>query len=452
MSARELLQRAREAVRRGRRIGADAIEVFATSEREAKVNLEADEVGLAYTHEEERFGVRVRLRGATGFASTNDARREALDDAVRQALAIASVTPADAFDELPPPRRTANVAGLLDPALEALDVGALGKRAGELVARVKDVDRRARIDSGWVSCGLSTVAVASSSGIEVCERSGQGDAMLFGMAVEGDRVGSFDSEVAVCCALDELEQELAALPERWVTKLITSLAAGPGETFRGSLVLSREAVAEFLLPALVGSLSAQSVRMGRSRFAGRIGERIASPAFSVSDDGTLPGRPGSASFDREGLPHAPLALVEAGELRAFLFNAREARALGRAEGSTGHASGGSRTPPSIGPTNLSVGAGDVDDAALLAGVDHGILLSRFSGNTDAVSGDFSGVAKGSFLLRRGEAPRPIQETLISGNLYDLLGEISAISRERRWLEGSVLAPLVRMEGVSVTSA
>lgn len=452
MSAPDLLQRAREAVRRARRIGADAIEVFATSEREAKVNLEADEVGLAYTHEEERFGVRVRLRGATGFASTNDPGRDALDDAVRQALAIASVTPADPFDEFPAPRRTGGVAGLSDPAFDALDVGALGKHAGELLARAKDLDRRARVDSGWVSCSSSTVAVASSSGIEVCERTSQGDAMLFGMAVEGDRVGSFDSEVAVCCALAELEQELATLPRRWIDKVVTALSAGPGETFRGSLVLSREAVAEFLLPALVGSLSAQSVRMGRSRFADKIGQRIASPAFSLVDDGTLPGRPGSASFDREGLPHAPLALVEAGELRAFLFNAREARAASRAEGSTGHASGGSRTPPAIGPTNLALGAGDVDDAALLAAVEHGILLSRFSGNTDAVSGDFSGVAKGSFLLRRGEPPRPIQETLISGNLYQLLGEIAAISRERRWVEGTVLAPLVRLDGVSVTSA
>jgi PmbA protein len=452
VSARDLLQRAREAVRRGRRIGADAIEVFATSEREAKVNLEADEVGLAYTHEEERFGVRVRRRGATGFASTNDTSKAAVDDAVRQALAIASVTPADPFDELPSPRRTANVAGLHDPALEALDVGALGKLAGELLARVKDLDRRARVDSGWVSSSLQTVAVANSNGIEVCERSGQGDAMLFGMAVDGDRVGSFDSEVTVCCALHELEQELGALPQRWVEKLVTSLSAGAGETFRGSLVLSREAVAEFLLPALVGSLSAQSVRTGRSRFAGRVGRSIASPVFGLVDDGTLPGRPGSASFDREGLPHAPLALVEAGELRGFLFNAREARALGRAEGSTGHASGGSRTPPGIGATNLSVAAGDVDDAALLAGVDHGILLSRFSGNADAVSGDFSGVAKGSFLLRRDAAPRPIQETLISGNLYELLGQIAAVSRERRWVEGTVLAPLVRLEGVSVTSA
>jgi PmbA protein len=69
-----------------------------------------------------------------------------------------------------------------------------------------------------------------------------------------------------------------------------------------------------------------------------------------------------------------------------------------------------------------------------------------------VSGDFSGVAKGSFLLRRGEPPKPIQETLLSGNLYEMLAAVSGVGRARRWIDGSVLAPFLRVEGVSVTSA
>jgi PmbA protein len=449
--AATLLEKARETVRRGRRIGADAIEVFATAEREAKVHLEADDLGTAHSHDEERFGIRVRLRGASGFASTNDASQEARDEAVRAALAVAAVSPPDPFDDLAPPTRTTTVAGLHDAALEELDVETLGKLCAELAARARDTDGRVRIDSGWILRSAQTTAIATSTGIALCERTTQADALLFGMAVEGERVGSFDSEQAAVCSLAELRAELEALPRRWVAKVTSSLAAGPGETFRGTLVLSREAVAEFMLPALVGSLSAQAVRMGRSRFAGKIGERAFSAGLSITDDGTLPGRPGSASFDREGIPHQPLPLVARGELRSFLWNTREARAAARAEGSTGHASGGPRAAPGIGPTSLLVGEGDQPDDALVREVAHGILLSRFSGNSDAVSGDFSGVAKGSFLLRSGEAPRPIQETLVSGNLYELLAAVSGVGRERRWIDGTVLAPLVRVEGVSVTS-
>ena len=43
-------------------------------------------------------------------------------------------------------------------------------------------------------------------------------------------------------------------------------------------------------------------RRGTSAFAGRIGERVASPLCTVVDDGTLPGRRGSLNVDDEGTP------------------------------------------------------------------------------------------------------------------------------------------------------
>lgn len=446
-----LLERCAEAVDRALALGAQQAEVFASAEREAKVNLEADDIGSAISHDEERFGIRVRLGGATGFAGTNDGSPEALEEAAQAALALARVTPPTPEDELPEPRSASPVDGLFDPALEALDVERLGKHCGELAERARKLDARVRIDSGWVGTSTLSAAIASSTGVRQAERSTSADALLFGMAVDGDRVGSFDAEFANVCALGELDRELESLAPRFVRKLITSLDAGPGESFRGTLVLSRDAVAEFLLPPLVGSLSAQAVRMGRSRFAERIGESVASPSFGLLDDGTLAGRPGSASFDREGLPHRPLSLIEAGVLRSFLYNTREAQAASRADGSTGHATGGAGTPPALGPTNLIVAAGELEDEALVAEVDRGVLLSRYSGNTDPVSGDFSGVAKGSFLLRRGHPPRPIQETLISGNLYELLQSVSGVGRARHWVNGTVWTPMVRLEGVSVTA-
>jgi PmbA protein len=415
------------------------------------VHLEAGDVGTAFSSDEERFGIRVRVGGATGFGATNDGSPEALDLAIESSIALARVTPADPLDDLAEPRRVSGVAELRDPELEGLEIEALGRLAGQLAERTRELDSRVRIDSGWVSCSSATFAVASSTGVEAMDRETGADAVLFGMAVDGEKVSSFDVESAQVCGLAEFRSELEGLPDRFVANLVTALDAGSGESFRGSLVLSREAVAEFLLPSLVGSLSAQAVRMGRSRLAEKLGEGIASPCFELVDDGTLAGRPGSGSFDREGLPHARLPLVEAGVLRSFLYTAREARAAERKAGSTGHAVGGSLSPPSVGSTNLLVGAGDADDEALVREVERGVLLRRFAGNADPVSGDFSGVAKGSFLLRKGEAPRPIQETLISGNLFELLQAISGVGRERRWVDGSVLTPLLRLEGVSVTA-
>jgi PmbA protein len=453
MEPGELLEVCRDAVKRARDLGADQAEVYASASSEVRVHIENGDLGTAVAHDEECFGIRVRRAGATGFASSNDPSPEAVDETARAAVEIARVSPADADGDFPEPEAgdAADVKGLRDPALEEVDVEGAARLCGGLVREVRRLDPRVRIDSGWVAATAQTCAIASSTGIERAERGTGGEMLLFGMASEGDRVGAFDLEQVDVCSLSELQRELHAAPDRFVRKVVRALAAGPGESFRGSLVLSPEAVAEFLLPNLIAAFAADAIRAGRSPFRDRLGEAVFSDRLTIVDDGTLPGRPGSASFDREGISHHPVALVERGILRSFLYDTREARSAGRAEGSTGHAVGGATSPPRIGATNLMVEAGETDDAALLAGVEQGLLLNRFSGNTDPVSGDFSGVAKGSLLLKKGESPRPVQETLIAGNLYELCRSVSAIGRELRWVEGSVRAPIIRLEGASVTA-
>jgi PmbA protein len=446
----DLLQVCRDASQRALRRGAEQAEVFAARTQEARVQLESDDLSMARSDEEEGFGIRVRRGGVTGFAATNDRSAESLDEAVDAALALARVSPADPHDDLCLPGEAARVEGLYDPALAELGVDAVAKRVGELAERVRALDSRARIDSGWISFAVRTAALASSTGIEVTERSSEAQALLMGMAVDGDAVGSLDFELVEVCSLEEFDKQAGELPERFVSKVVACLGAAPGRSFTGTLVLTPDAVGELLLPMLVASLSAQAVRTGKSRLKDRLGEAIASDVLCLVDDGTLPGRPGSGSFDREGIAPARLELIERGELRSFLYNTREARAAGR-ERSTGHASGGPRTPPGIGPSNLLVEPGALDERALLEEVECGVLLNRFSGNSDPVSGDFSGVAKGSFLLERGAPPRAIQETLISGNLFDLLGAVSGVSQQRRWVGGSLHSPTIRLEGVSVTA-
>jgi PmbA protein len=134
-------------------------------------------------------------------------------------------------------------------------------------------------------------------------------------------------------------------------------------------------------------------------------------------------------------------------LDGFLYNAYEARAAGKV--STGHASGGAASMPSVGASSLSLAAGKTALTELM-NVDQAIVVTRFSGSTNPVTGDFSGVIKGGFLLKDGERTA-IEETTMAGNLYDCLQNISAVSQERRVMNGSVSMPTIRIEDVSVTA-
>ena len=56
---------------------------------------------------------------------------------------------------------------------------------------------------------------------------------------------------------------------------------------------------------------------------------------------------------------------------------------------------------------------------------------RLSGGMPAANGDFSAVAKNSFLIENGEIKYPLRELMINGNLADMMNSIKAISKETR---------------------
>lgn len=140
-------------------------------------------------------------------------------------------------------------------------------------------------------------------------------------------------------------------------------------------------------------------------------------------------------------------IIDDGILRTYLYNSYTARKEGRS--STGHASGGARTVPGIGPTNLLVKPGQRSKEELISDVKRGILVTRFSGFPEPVSGELSGVVKGGFLIEDGKLTRPLIETMISGNLFELLAKISGLSRETERIS-TLVAPHIRIEDVSIT--
>ena len=68
------------------------------------------------------------------------------------------------------------------------------------------------------------------------------------------------------------------------------------------------------------SLEASSVAYGRSQFAGKLGEMIASPKVTAIDDGTIPNAWGSINIDDEGTPAQKNVLIEKGVLKSYMVD------------------------------------------------------------------------------------------------------------------------------------
>jgi PmbA protein len=204
-----------------------------------------------------------------------------------------------------------------------------------------------------------------------------------------------------------------------------------------------------IVSLLAEVLSAEMVVRGSTVFAGRLGERIASPVFSLVDDPFFEGACFNAPFDDEGVPALRRELVSGGVLSDYLHNSYTVRKMG--SGRAGSAFRGSfKGFPSPAPTNIFAAPGALDTDGLVGSVSSGIYIQDVMGmhTADPVSGDFS-VGITGHEIRGGKKERPVCEMTISGNVVSLLEKIEAAGDRVRFA-GHTGSPSVLVGGLSVS--
>src|SRR3546814_2624547 len=137
----------------------------------------------------------------------------------------------------------------------------------------------------------------------------------------------------------------------------------------------------------------------------------------------LPPRPRglrSKPFDGEGLPTAPLAIIDDGVLTGWLLDSASARQLG--ERSTEHASRGVSGPPGAGATNLYMEARDLTPESLMAGIGQGLYVTELIGH---------GVNPGTGAYSRGVSASPIENGELgpAAAEYSIAGQVQGIDRK-----------------------
>jgi TldD protein len=172
-------------------------------------------------------------------------------------------------------------------------------------------------------------------------------------------------------------------------------------------------------------------RKGTSAFAGRVGERVASPLCTVVDDGTLPGRRGSLNVDDEGTPSRHNVLIENGILRGYMQDKMNARLMGVAPTGNGRRESYAHLPmPRM--TNTYMLAGPHRPEEIIASVDRGLYAVNFGGGqVDITSGKFVFSASEAYLIEGGRVTRPVKGATLIGNGPDVLTRVSMVGDDLR---------------------
>jgi len=214
-----------------------------------------------------------------------------------------------------------------------------------------------------------------------------------------------------------------------VSQALTNLEARPAPAGTMTVVLGPGWPGVLLHEAVGHGLEGDFNRKGSSAFAGRMGQRVASPGVTVVDDGTLPGRRGSLTVDDEGNPTRRTVLIEDGVLRGYMQDSLNARLMKMPlTGNARRESFAHVTLPRM--TNTYMLAGSHDPKEIIASVKKGLYATNFGGGqVDITNGKFVFSAAEAYLIQDGKVTHPVKGATLIGNGPDALTRVSMIGND-----------------------
>ena len=435
------------AIKEAETFGASDAEAYAVENSESEVFIENNDVKQVKSQKTSSIGIRVLVNGSVGFYSVNNLAKEKVMNAVTMAVKIARISPKDRYNALPSKSKIIPLRGIYDKNARSFDASDAAKKAAEMLDAAKSFDRRVSVDSGNFTADLTTQRLASSTGMDRSERTSVFSWSIMGMALDGIDISSFDFQLGGSHYVKDIDVDKTAT--EFAETVVNSLGPRRIESFNGEMLLTPPAINEILEEVISHSVNSDAVQKKSSHFAGKLDKKIASNLLTVEDDATNVEALNASSFDREGVPHRRNIVIDRGTLKKFLYNTYTAKKDGVR--STGNASGSTSSPPSVSTTNFVIQPGRSSFETLVSEMKKGIIISRFSGNVNPVSGDFSGVVKGGRLVKSGTVEHAIKEVMVAGNVFDALKRLNGVSKERKVIYGSIL-PYMRFDGISFTAS
>jgi len=216
------------------------------------------------------------------------------------------------------------------------------------------------------------------------------------------------------------------------------------------VIFTARGVASALMSPLISAFNGKTVFDGASPLKDKLGEQVFNKNFSLYDDATLPYQVGSYPCDDEGIPSQRTPLIERGVVSHFLYDLQTAALAGTRSTGNGDRRGGMPAPS---PSSLVVDSGTADLDSMLKDIKEGLMVDILIGaeQGNILNGDFSGNVLLGFKIENGEIAGRVKDTMVAGNVYQLLKHIKAIGNDAKWVEGFLFTPSLYCTGLSVAS-
>ncbi|OGK97064.1 MAG: metalloprotease TldD [Candidatus Rokubacteria bacterium RBG_16_73_20] len=401
-----------------------------------ELQLEEGTVKKASRHVSQGAGVRAQAGTRTGYAHTDDMSITNLDEAARQARAIADRAATSAVVKVAARGRPHDLYALAEPPVAA-DLGRKLELLRQVDAATRAADPRVRQVIVSLTSEEVVMLIATASGSTVGDVRPLTRLNVTAIAEENGRreIGSHGGggRVAFDWFLEgERWRRYAAEAARQATLKLRAVDAPAGAT---TVVLAPGWPGILLHEAVGHGLEGDFNRRGTSAFAGRMGQKVASELVTVVDDGTIPSRRGSLNVDDEGTPTGRTVLIERGVLVGYMQDRLNARLMGMQP--TGNGRRESYAHPALPRmTNTFMLAGEDDPEDIVKSVRHGLYAVTFGGGqVDITNGRFVFSANEAWLIEDGRVTAPVKGASLIGAGPEALTRVTRVGRDLALDEG-----------------
>ncbi len=392
---------------------------------------ESGTLGLLRTVRNVSVSMKALVGTRKGVSSVNSFEEEDLRRAAEEAVRAAEISREDPAEGLPEEVTVQSFEkGPLIPDSEAMLA-----RITEFFDELKKKYPAVSVDSASIDHTLSESVYCATNGICLNTRQGAYSFSPMFMCREGEATSSFNYFGAVFDSPDTPVIDLAGGRQIIEDSLKQITPVPLSGKFVGDVIFTPSCFGS-LLSSVEGNFLSDSVLIdGTSIWKDQLKKTVASPRFSWYSCPRSPELAGGY-FTTEGYVAQDMEIVKDGVLQNFILGRYAAKKTGLKRSVSG---GGC----------YFVDGGDSSLEDMIASVDHGLLVGRFSGGEPTSDGTMSGVAKNSFEIIDGKICNAVNEVMISGNLAKMLKNIVALSRERI-NDGTCCLPWVKIKDITIS--
>ena len=421
---------------------AEEAEVFMVSSVETPVAFETNRLKHIQTKQSNTVALRIVKDGRIGYATTT--RVDDTENLVANAVATAEFGTAARFT-LPSLTSYPNIK-VFDPDVEKETTERMAELGQTMIDSLIKHTPELTCEA-MVSRIIADVSIINSRGGRASYKQSAFSTFIEGQLIRNTDMLFVGEHWSSCHPLSEpggiIEEVLRQL--EWAREQ----ASVPTKSL--PVIFTPHGVASAFAGPMVAAFSGKTVLDGASPIGNKLGKMAFDKRLSLSDDPTIDFQPASGPCDDEAVPSEATPLVTEGTVSNFYYDLQTAALAKTRSTGNGHRSQGGQPSPS--PTAFIVTPGDTSFDDMVHDIKEGLVVEQLMGATQGniLGGDFSGNVLLGYKVEGGQIVGRVKDTMVAGNIYELLKQVAAIGSDARWVGSFLSTPSIYCPAVSVAS-